>query len=120
MQYKVWRESIPDDMKEFKEVRDTIDRWHREIFNYFDYRITNAFVEGINSTIRAIEKQGRGYAFEVLRAKVMFFINHKVDKPSYGSGTFSKMMLSNFWDDEPKDYGVPFKAIIKAINEGLL
>lgn len=123
MQYKAWRTSIPDDMEEFKAVRDTIDRWNREIFNYFDYRITNAFVEGINSTIRAIEKQGRGYTFEVLRAKVMFFINHKVDKPSYGQNVFYDMRFGGFDlfnNDEPKDYGVPFKAIIKAINEGLL
>lgn len=122
MLYNRWKSSIPDDMKEFKEVAKTIDNWHTEIFNYFDYKVTNAFVEGINSTIRAIESQGRGYTFEVLRAKVMFFINHKVDKPSYGSGTFSKMIFNNFdlFADEPKDYGVPFKNIIKAINEGLL
>ncbi len=120
MLFNNWKVSIPDDMKEFKDVAATIENWYTEIFNYFDCRVTNAFVEGINSTIRAIEKQGRGYAFEVLRAKVMYFINHKVDKPSYGSGTFSNMMMRGSWNDVPKDYGVQFEAIIKAINEGLL
>ncbi|HHV95762.1 MAG TPA: ISL3 family transposase [Clostridiaceae bacterium] len=121
MLYNKWKASIPDDMSEFREVAKTIDNWYTEIFNYFDYKVTNAFVEGINSTIRAIESQGRGYTFEVLRAKVMFFINHKVDKPSYGSGTFSNILMSGFnLINETKDYGVPFENIIKAINEGLL
>lgn len=82
--YNDWKASIPSELPHFSEIGDTIDRWHREIFNYFDYRITNAYVEGINSTIRAIEKQGRGYDFAVLRAKVIYCINHKVDIPKYG------------------------------------
>lgn len=115
------KSSIPDNITGFKEVAKTIDNWHTEIFNYFDYKVTNAFVEGINSTIRAIESQGRGYTFEVLRAKVMFFINHKVEKPSYGSGTFSNILMSGINSfNETKDYGVPFENIIKAISEGLL
>lgn len=37
----------------------------------FDAPYTNAFVEGLNSVIRAIAQQGRGYDFEVLRGKVL-------------------------------------------------
>ncbi|KGG81094.1 hypothetical protein Y919_02770 [Caloranaerobacter azorensis H53214] len=124
--YKEWKLKIPPDMKEFDEVIKSVEAWKTEVFNYFDYRITNAFVEGINSTIRAIEKQGRGYSFDVLRAKIMFCINHKVERPSYGEGVFYDMKFGGFNRFNPsinmrtKDYGVPFDDIIEALNEGLL
>jgi transposase len=120
--FYAWKNSIPKDFHEFVEVANTIQNWEKEIFNYFDHRITNAFVEGINSTIRAIEKQGRGYSFEVLRAKVMFYINHKIEKPkpSYASNTFSNMMLMGRNEFRTISYGVPLKNIVTAINEGKL
>lgn len=35
-------------------------------------RITNEFTESLNSLIRSINRRGRGYSFEVLRALVMY------------------------------------------------
>lgn len=127
--YTTWKKSIPKDITVFDELITSMDGWKRECFNYFDQRfenrrVTNAFVEGANSAIRRIEAAGAGYDFDVLRAKVMMCVGHKIDIPKYGSGTFSKMLYNSFDDDsvfkEPKDYGVPFDNIIKAINEGLL
>jgi transposase len=122
MRFEAWKASIPSSLKMFQTIAETVDNWHTEIFNYFDYRYTNAFVEGINSTIRFIEKQGRGYDFEILRAKIIYCINHKIEapkKPRYASNTFSNVMQirGNFFDDydsePPKDYGVAFEDIIK-------
>lgn len=120
IEFETWKNSIPKDFHEFNAIAKTVDNWHAEIFNYFDYRVTNAFVEGINSTIRAIEKQGRGYSFDVLRAKVMFYINHKIEKPkpTYASNSFSNMMTVSARDFKTISYGVPFESIMKAINEG--
>jgi transposase len=125
--YTDWKKSIPQGLTVFDELITSVDNWANEIFNYFDLRynekrVTNAFVEGANSAIRKIEAAGAGYDFEVLRAKVMMCVGHKLELPSYGSGTFSKMTLRSWNDDfdEPKDYGVPFDNIIQAINEGLL
>lgn len=108
--YNDWKSNIPSDLPHFQEIADTIDRWHREIFNYFDYRITNAYVEGINSTIRAIEKQGRGYDFEVLRAKVIYCINHKIDIPKYGDHIMYK--ASPQFYERRFDLGVPLDDIL--------
>lgn len=44
----------------------------REIFAYFDHRITNAYTESLNSLIRVTNRLGRGYSFEALRAKILF------------------------------------------------
>lgn len=51
---------------------DMVENWRTEIFNYFDYRYTNAQTESLNNVIRETDRAGRGYTFEVLRAKILF------------------------------------------------
>lgn len=125
--YTDWLVAIPDDLTIYNDTAKTVKNWGREIFNYFSYgRLTNAFVEGINNTIRAIEKQGRGYDFDVLRAKVIFFINHKIIKTSFKtdalfySQSFTEEEINELYTVKDRDYGVDFKDLIEAINEGLL
>lgn len=115
--YEQWKKSIPEGTEFYNAVLTALENWKHEITNYFVHRVNNAFVEGANSAIRAIESQGRGYDFDVLRAKVMFCIRHKVVVPKYGTNTFSRYL---FEDYSNKDYGVTFKDIVQAINEGLL
>lgn len=116
--YEDWKKSIPKEMKEFKAIAKTIDGLKKEVFNYFDGRVTNAISEGVNSVIRDIDGHGRGYDFEILRAKALFYLNHKIEKPKYASNTFSNMLYGGFGDDLPKDYGVPLTELQKAINAG--
>lgn len=70
--FKKWESSIPDNMEPFKDTAKTVNNWRTEIFNYFDHPYTNAFTESVNNLIKEIEKRGRGYTFEVLRAKVLY------------------------------------------------
>jgi len=49
--------SIP----EFKELLHTLTNWREEILNYFDYKITNGFVEGKNNRIKTIKRMAYGY-----------------------------------------------------------
>lgn len=121
--YRAWRKSIPKGITVFKDLITSLDNWNTEIFNYFDIRvndkrINNAYVEGANSAIRRIEALGIGYDFEVMRAKVMYCVAHKIEVPEYNSGVFQNMMY-NSWQS-PKDFGVPFNNLIRAINEGRL
>lgn len=85
--YNEWKSSINDDMTVFLEVCGTIDRWHTEIFHYFDYTYTNAFTESCNNLIKCIERAGRGYSFEVLRAKVLYGTS-ATRIPQYISSTY--------------------------------
>lgn len=85
-----WKDSIPNDMNHFKDIAKTFTNWHTEIFNYFDDRYTNASKESINNLIKHIEKRGRGYSFEVLRAKVLFGTKATV-KPRFGEQDFTRM-----------------------------
>jgi len=50
-----------DSLSEFKELLHTLGNWREEILNYFDYRITNGFVEGKNNRIKTIKRIAYGY-----------------------------------------------------------
>lgn len=123
--YETWKKSIPKDLKEFRDIAKTIDRVKIEVFNYFDGRVTNAIAEGLNSVIRDIDGHGRGYEFDILRAKALFYLNHKTDKPKYATNTFSHMAYNSWNDYNPfgddvqgEDLGVPLSELRKAINAG--
>ena len=50
-----------DSLPEFKGLLHTLDNWREVILNYFDYRITNGFVEGKNNRIKTIKRMAYGY-----------------------------------------------------------
>jgi len=57
LQEKIANNSLP----EFKELRHTLGNWQQEILNYFDYPITNGFVEGKNNRIKTTKRMVDGY-----------------------------------------------------------
>lgn len=73
-EYLNWEASIPDELaKPFKPVKTAFQNWREYILNYFDdNRVTNAFTESFNSKVRRVYRDGRGYTFERLRAKVLY------------------------------------------------
>lgn len=71
--YGKWARSIPDPLKAaFAPITTAWRSWHDPILNYFDHPITNAYTESLNSLIRVMNRLGRGYSFEALRAKILF------------------------------------------------
>lgn len=110
----------------YKDLVRAVDNWHVEIFNYFDKRLTNAYTESINSIIRQVERMGRGYSFDALRAKILFDEKlHKKRKPRFNLSAFNKAMLhDNFNWYEVNDhnitdnFGVDFSTLIKNLEKG--
>lgn len=83
--FEEWKASIPKDLKPlFGAVADMVGRWHEHIFAYFDHRITNAYTESVNRGLKELNRRGRGYSFEVLRARVLYKSEHVVQKPKFG------------------------------------
>ena len=85
-----WKETISD-YPEYLAFADTVENWRTEIFNYFDFRFTNAVTESLNKVSKEISAQGRGYNFSVLRAKLLYrneaakpakFAYHEPKRPS--------------------------------------
>ena len=50
-----------DSIYEFKKLLYMLTNWREEILNYFDYPITNGFVEGKNNRIKTIKRMAYGY-----------------------------------------------------------
>ena len=46
-------------------------RWRRLILNYFEHPYTNAYSEALNGLVDQMNRAGRGYRFETLRAKAL-------------------------------------------------
>lgn len=70
--YAMWEKRIPFDARiYFSEIITAVKRWHREIFNYFDYKVTNAFTESANRLIKFAQKESPRSSFEVIRAKML-------------------------------------------------
>lgn len=71
--YKKWKEEMPAEISfAFAELVSMIDNWHHEIFNYFDYKVTNAFTESLNGRIKALQMSGRRFSLETIKGKIIF------------------------------------------------
>ncbi len=90
--YEAWKNRVADDVAwAFKDITTAMRNWHPQILNYFDHRITNAFTESMNNLIRLMNRIGRGYSFEALRAKVLYTDKlHKLRRPK-----FKRVMLGD-------------------------
>ena len=71
-----WVAAVPPAMAVFfKEAVSAFATRRNHILNYFDHRITNAYTESINRLAKSINRMGRGYSLEVVRAKMLYDTN---------------------------------------------
>ena len=68
-----WKSQItPEVADAFADLVRAWENWTPWIIGYFDHPITNAYTESLNGLIRVMNRLGRGYSFEALRAKILF------------------------------------------------
>jgi transposase len=71
-----WRQSIPANMKKgkksFAPLLTATRNWRTEILAFWDHPITNGYTEALNGVAKVINRSGRGYSFDVLRARLLF------------------------------------------------
>lgn len=78
---KKWQSQLDPSIKSaFKMCSKTLSDWHDEIFNYYEYPVTNAYTESLNRLIKDIKRTGRGYNFETIRAKVLYNPSRKLTR----------------------------------------
>lgn len=70
--YRSWMGLVPAEMEgPFGEILRFMKSWNRLIFNYFEHRYTNVYVETLNGLIDTLNRAGRGHSFKTLRAKAL-------------------------------------------------
>ena len=68
-----WLANIPAELSPtFKDLTTAVHNWHEEIFAYFEQPITNAYTESVNRLAKDMNRMGRGYSFEVIRARMLY------------------------------------------------
>jgi transposase len=127
--YARWEESIPEEVRSyFTDIFSAVGNWHHEIFNWWDYKFTNAFTEGLNNGIRHVYDAGNGLSFEVLRFKLLYTKGtHKLyeRKPKYDRRGFDNNMnawafeKASFHQEKPEviNYGVDISTFLEFIMD---
>lgn len=85
--FEQWRKNItPETATHFEPAVRAMENWWEPIFNYFDKPITNAYTESVNGLTRVVNRMGRGYSFEVIRARMLY------DKKATRDGSVTKLV----------------------------
>lgn len=62
LELKAWMREVEErGPAEFRELQSMLTDWRQEILNYFEFGLTNAFVEGKNTRTKQIQRQAYGY-----------------------------------------------------------
>ncbi len=128
--YQAWsRDVTPEFAPAYGAILTAWKNWQPYILAYFDHRITNAFTESLNNLIRVMNRLGRGYSFEALRAKILFSkgaYRKAIKKPAFKqqksfAGTLAYFTLHTKADEDEEqvlNYGVDVDKLVALIEAG--
>lgn len=109
--YGAWNKAVVPEVRDaFGDLIRAFTNWQPWILNYFEHPVTNAYTESLNSLIRVMNRLGRGYSFEALRAKILFTEGahkHKLSRPKFERRREPELAVA----EEVMGYGVPDDAM---------
>jgi transposase len=137
--YEAWTRNITPEVDDaFHDLVRAWTNWRPWILNYFKHPVTNAYTESLNNLIRVMNRLGRGYSFEALRAKILFA--HGAHKRDYVRPKFERMRMlegvarfslppDHFKDEEVEwseqnsdegvlNYGASIELLVQMIENG--
>ncbi|NNM65716.1 MAG: ISL3 family transposase [Burkholderiales bacterium] len=138
--YAAWHRSVSHEVRDaFADLIRAFTNWQPQILAYFDHPVTNAYTESLNSLIRVMNRLGRGYSFEALRAKILFtegvhksvkfrprFERRRGDEVMLDMATTETFAYRGFAVDQhdkpetDKNYGADISTLTRLIEEGKL
>jgi transposase len=123
--YREWLMSVPKEMEApFLELLRAVENWQDYIFTYFDMpvRVTNAYTESLNALIKHVHRNGRGYSFPAIRAKILFTNGvRKTRRPRFERGDWgdtTSMMDLVFQRPALLDYGADISTLTQLYESG--
>jgi transposase len=107
--YEAWNKAVVPEVRDaYSDLIRAWTKWQPWILGYFDHPVTNAYTESLNSLIRVMNRLGRGYSFEALRAKILF--TEGAHKKTLAKPKFERRrepVVMDFAADDVMGYGVP-------------
>ena len=73
--FEAWENTLPQNsLPKFHDLAKTVHNFYDDIFAYWDapHPITNAYTECLNGLNKMTNRRGRGYSYEILRARILF------------------------------------------------
>jgi transposase len=75
-----WKLTIDPDLEiYFRSTVNALESWWEEIFNFYDRPVSNAYTESINNLAKSMNRMGRGYSFDVIRARLLYDTESRAD-----------------------------------------
>lgn len=133
-----WQRGLtPEITNHFEPLISALKNWMPEILNGFDYPVTNAYTESINRLAKDIQRMGRGYSFDVIRAKMLYdklanepttkTIRRKVRRPVEENdfepnmslmGSFEPTKFENITEEKQIYYGPHIPTLCDLLEKG--
>lgn len=84
--FRAWEDGMSRELKaHYRPLLTAAYNWKPEVLAYFEHRATNACTEALNGIAKNINRNGRGYSFEAIRAKLLYSKTlQKERRPAYG------------------------------------
>jgi hypothetical protein len=119
--YEAWYRAISTEIRPyFHDLIRAFNNWQPFILNYFEHPVTNAYTESLNSLIRVMNRLGRGYSFEALRAKILFtegIHSRKQARPKFERKRAPEPVeMSRALPDDAMGYGLPVLEKMRAMK----
>ena len=119
--YEAWYRAISTEIRPyFADLIRAFTNWQPFILNYFEHPVTNAYTESLNSLIRVMNRLGRGYSFEALRAKILFtegIHSRKQARPKFERKRASEPVeMGRALPDDAMGYGPPVLEKVRAMK----
>ena len=129
-----WLANIPTELiSAFKDLMTAAHNWHEEIFAYFEQPITNAYTKSVNRRAKDMNRMGRGYSFELIRARMLYDAKARKDGvvvetvlvddevPATTDLEFQRMSMASVRKKQVKrvvEYGPYIPTLARLLEEG--
>lgn len=131
--FAAWDRAVTHEVRDaFSDLIKVWRNWQPYILNYFEHPVTNAYTESRHSLIRVMNRLGRGYSFEALRAKILFaegafkkqIIRTKFERcPESSTQEFAKVQMMTHQHEtqaQELNYGPDISTLARMIESGQL
>lgn len=115
--FEAWENSLPDNkLEKFHALAKTVHNHYEDIFAYWDSpsQITNAYTECLNGLIKMANRIGRGYSYDIIRAKALY----AKEARKVGSGVRLIRPAINTGAGETVEYGPHIPTLVGMAESG--
>ena len=119
--FEAWENSIPkDELDKFHRLAKTVHNHYEDIFAYWDSpgQITNAYTECLNGLIKVANRMGRGYSYEIIRAKTLYAKHARKVGSGVRLSTPSETSISTKGVSETVEYGPHIPTLVEMAEAG--